>query len=94
MQLAALLLAGCFHFVWGGAKWLGFTPDQVTVTGPTRQEQKKRRWLIINGVAAGVTALWMAGGFGIIGRGGPAVGWIARQYDEMYASIPLVGHWL
>lgn len=89
-----LITVGCFHISWGWAKWLGYTPNQVTSMGGERELAKKRRWYIINGVAAAVTGLWMAGAFGVIARGGKAVGWIARQYDEMYRSIPIVGRWM
>ena len=91
---AALLTVGCFHISWGWAKWLGFTPDQVTEMGPERESEKNRRFYIINGIAAAVTGLWMAGNFGVIGRGGAATGWVAKQYDEMYRMIPLVGQWM
>ena len=90
----ALLTIGCLHITWGWAKWLGFTPDQVTDMGSEREMKKKRRWYLINGAATGVTALWMAGSFGVLARGGAATGWVARQYDEMYRKIPLVGQWM
>lgn len=90
----ALLAVGCFHMTWGWAKWLGYTPDQVTVSGSDRQLVRKRRWYVINGLAGAVTALWMAGSFGVIGRGGEAAGWVGRQYNEMYRRIPLVGQWM
>lgn len=73
---------------------MGFLPSQSTEVGGARELEKKRRWYVINAVAAAVTALWMAGGFGVIGRGGKAVGWLGRQYDEMYRSIPVVGRWM
>ena len=91
---AALIGVTVFHTTWGWAKWLGWTPDQSTQTGYEREISKKRRFYIINGIAAAVTALWMAGGFGVIGRGGEAGGWVGRQYNEMYSQIPLVGSWM
>lgn len=91
---AALLVVGCFHITWGWAKWLGWTPDQVTNMGPERGLIRKRRWYTINGLAAGVTALWMAGSFGVVARGGAASGWLAKQYDEMFRKIPILGLWL
>ena len=91
---AALISIGCFHITWGWAKWMGYTPNQTTSMGGERELAKKRRWYTINGVAAAITALWMAGGFGVIGRGGKAAGWVARNYDEMYRSIPIIGHWM
>jgi hypothetical protein len=91
---AALLGVGCFHITWGWAKWLGWTPEQVTDFGGNREQSKKRRWYVINAIAAAVTGLWMAGGFGVIGRGGKAAGWVGRQYDELYRMVPLLGRWL
>ena len=79
---------------WGMAKWLGFTPDQVTTLDQERELEKKRRWYVVNGTAVGAVLLWMAGGFGVIARGGAAVGWVGRQYDEMYRAIPIIGRWM
>lgn len=90
----ALLSVGCFHITWGWAKWLGWTPDQATGMGAEKQLQKKRRWYIINGLAAAFTGLWMAGAFGVVGKGGEAPGWVGRQYDELYQMIPIIGKWL
>lgn len=90
----ALLAVGNWHNTWGWAKWLGWTPDQVTELGASRQLSKKRRWYIINGISALVTGLWMAGSFGVVARGGEAPGYVGRQYDEMYRMIPIVGKWL
>jgi hypothetical protein len=91
---AALIGVTVFHTTWGWARWLGWTPDQTTSTGYERDLSRKRRSYIINGVAAATTALWMAGGFGVIGRGGEAGGWVGRQYDELYRQIPVVGNWM
>ncbi|EMC92864.1 hypothetical protein BAUCODRAFT_264308 [Baudoinia panamericana UAMH 10762] len=90
----ALISIGVSHITWGWAKWLGWTPDQVTAQGGERQMYKKRRWYIINGITATVTGLWMAGGFGVVGKGGLAPGYIGRLYDQMYQRIPLVGQWM
>ena len=79
----ALVTIGVGHFVWGVARWQSFTP--------VGSDQKaKRRWWTINGVWAGVTALWMAGGLGIVGRGGLSEGWVGKGYDALYSKIPLV----
>lgn len=91
---AALIGVTVFHSTWGMAKWLGYTPDQANAPGGDRQLAKKRRWYIINGVAASVMALWMAGGFGVVGRGGEAAGWVGNLYDSMYEKIPVVGKWI
>ncbi|KAF2167264.1 hypothetical protein M409DRAFT_22691 [Zasmidium cellare ATCC 36951] len=90
----ALLGVGCFHITWGWAKWLGWTPEQVTSTGAQRELQKNRRWYIINGLAAAFTGLWMAGSFGVVARGGEAPGWVGIQYDELYQMIPILGKWM
>ncbi|KAK4619305.1 hypothetical protein CLAFUW4_11711 [Fulvia fulva] len=91
---SALLGVGCFHIVWGWAKWLGWTPDQSTDMSGHRAVGKKRRWYAINVIAAAVMGLWMAGAFGVVARGGEAMGWVARQYDEMYRMVPIVGRWM
>jgi hypothetical protein len=91
---AALITVGSFHITWGWAKWLGLTPDQATEMGPERDLVKKRRWYTINGVGAAVAGLWFAGSFGVVARGGAATGWVAKQYDEMYRMVPIVGRWM
>lgn len=80
---AALIAIGVGHFVWGIAQWNGFTPVGS-------DKKAKRRWWTINGIAAGVMALWMAGGLGVVGRGGLSEGWLGKGYDALYAKIPLV----
>lgn len=92
---SALIAIGAWHMTWGWAKWMGWTPEQVTVAaGGEREIAKKRRWYVLNGLAAAMTALWMAGGFAVVGRGGPAPGYIGKLYDEMYRRIPMVGRWM
>ncbi|GAB7363052.1 hypothetical protein MBLNU230_g3345t1 [Neophaeotheca triangularis] len=92
----ALIGVGVWHMTWGWAKWLGWTPEQATSGHGSvdRGLAMKRRWYVINGIAAAVAGLWMAGGLGVIGRGGPASGFTGREYDEMYRRIPLVGRWM
>lgn len=91
---SALLTVGCLHITWGYAKYFGWTPVQVTAVGAERELQKKRRWYTINGIAAALIGLWMAGSFGVIAQAGPAPGWLGKQYDELYKMIPVVGRWL
>ena len=87
-----LLCVGCFHFTWGAAKWLSLSPTQSTSPpGVERQLSQKRRWYVINAVAAGITGIWMAGSFGVIARGGRALGWVGRMFDDIYKQIPVVG---
>ncbi|KAF2761419.1 hypothetical protein EJ05DRAFT_483787 [Pseudovirgaria hyperparasitica] len=84
----ALVGVGVFHAVWGWAKWQGWTPVQVTQGGPGGQLRSKRRWYSINGAAAALTGLWLAGGLVIVGRGGQARGWMAKEFDELYNHLP------
>jgi hypothetical protein len=94
---AALVWTAVFHMTWGWAKWLGWTPQQVTSAvvkeGQSVEAVKNRRWYTINGVMIGTVALWMAGAMGVVGRNGPAVGWVAAVYDGMYENIPIFGRW-
>lgn len=82
-----------FHGVWGWAKWLSYTPAQVTQPGSERFVEKKKRWYIINGTAVLSTVIWLAGGLGVVGRGGAADGWLAGVYDSLYRRIPVIGRW-
>jgi hypothetical protein len=88
---SALIGIGAWHFTWGWAKWLGYVPSQITDTDSRRHLRRKRRWYIINAVAATLAGLWMGGGLGIVGRGGKTIGWIGREFDELYNSMPLIG---
>ncbi|KAF2083214.1 hypothetical protein K490DRAFT_52223 [Saccharata proteae CBS 121410] len=91
---AALVGASVWHGVWGMARWLGLTPAGVVEGGVAGQMRKKRRWYVVNGVAAAIATLWAAGGIGIVGTGGEAKGWVGKGYDELFRSIPVVGPWL
>ena len=89
----AMLGIGAWHFAWGWAKWLGLSPLQVSDTESTRHLIRKRRWYGINAVSALLAGLWLAGGLGVVGRDGQTGGWIGREYDELYNSMPLIGRW-
>ncbi|PSK56035.1 hypothetical protein B9Z65_4913 [Elsinoe australis] len=91
---AALIGVGVAHMTWGMSKWLGLAPTQVVVWGGEGRLEKKRRWWVMNGVAAVVAGLWMAGGLGVVGRGGEVKGWVGREYEELYRSLPIVGRWM
>lgn len=91
--MTALVGIATWHTVWGWAKWLGVTPAQVTETDSRRHLTKKRRWYLINAVSALTAGLWMAGGLGIVGRGGKTGGWVGREFDDLYKSLPLIGRW-
>ncbi len=79
----ALVAIGAGHFVWGIARWNGWV-----LVGDGKKA--KRRWWAINGIATAVMTLWMAGGLGVVGRGGLTEGWIGTGYNNLYAQIPLV----
>ena len=79
----ALVGVASAHFVWGAAKWNGWVPVGTT-------KKAKRRWWLLHGVSIALAALWMAGGLGVVGRGGKADGWIGKNYDVLYSKVPLV----
>ncbi|KAI9747422.1 MAG: hypothetical protein M4579_007468 [Chaenotheca gracillima] len=87
---AALVGVGSWHFVKGWAKWMGWAPEQVGdgISVGSASQKRRRRWLT-HVVSAFVASLWMAGGLGVVGRGGAAKGWIGRGWDDLYARIPL-----
>jgi hypothetical protein len=87
----ALVSIGAWHFVWGAAKWMGFAPSQVPSYESQKSLVRKRRWYGINAVSAVVAALWLAGSLGIVGRDGKVIGWIGKEYDELYNYIPFLG---
>ena len=80
----ALIGVGVGHFVWGVARWNHWVPVGS-------DKKAKRRWWVINGIIFAITALWMAGGLGVVGLGGKAEGWVGKGYDELYSKIPLLG---
>jgi hypothetical protein len=90
----ALVAAFAWHAAWGWARWLGLAPAAVAGKGAeARRRRRARRWAV-NGAAAALAALWFAGGFGVVGRGGLADGWQAGVYDGLYRQLPLVGRWI
>ncbi|KAG6355423.1 hypothetical protein INS49_003385 [Diaporthe citri] len=99
-----LLGLGCGHMVWGWAKWIGLAQmagwaADIKTVGTTRdrnedvrrRKRRRRIWLWVNGTAVAATAVWAAGGLGIVARGGPAHGWVVKVYDELFAAVGL-GH--
>lgn len=71
------------HFVWGAAKWAGVLPRG-------NDKKARRRWWTLHGISASLAALWMAGGLGVVGRGGLADGWVGKGYDKLYSKLPLM----
>lgn len=80
---AGLIGVGVGHFVWGIARWNNLVPVG-------NDKKARRRWWVINGITLAVTALWMAGGLGVIGQGGKSDGWIGKGYDNLYSKIPFL----
>lgn len=87
---SALVSVGVWHFAWGLAQWMGWKPSQVSVYSEHRDLDKKRRWYSINGVAAVVAGLWLAGSLGVVGQAGKTVGWIGKEFDDLYRYIPFM----
>lgn len=94
---AALLGVGCGHMIWGWAKWFGVSQGagwklerHTGVPEVDRQARRKRRrrFVLINAVAAAATALWAAGGLGVVARGGETLGWVGKVYDGLYDKVP------
>ncbi|KAI2615326.1 DUF1691-domain-containing protein [Hypoxylon sp. NC1633] len=85
-----LLPVGVGHMVWGWAKWLNISPPANWKNSTMDKQLRKRRrrtWWEINGVAAALATLWAAGGLGIVARAGPAEGWLATVYDNIYSAV-------
>jgi hypothetical protein len=70
---------------------MGFAPSQVPAYESQKALVRKRRWYSINAISAVLTTVWLAGGVGVIGRGGKVIGWIGKEYDELYRYIPFLG---
>jgi len=121
LGFVALVVTGVGHFVWGTARWQGWTPSLMRLSGGREGfdgreikrrgswvdgvgvgedagtivgRERKRRWWMINGVVVGLSGLWLVGALGVVGRGGEAKGWVGKEYDNMFKSIPIVGNFL
>ena len=79
--------------MWGWAKWLKLASSQVGVAGVEGQLRRKRRWYVVNGLAALVSGLWLAGSLMVVGRAGRTEGWVGREYDELLKYVPVLGRW-
>jgi Protein of unknown function (DUF1691) len=98
----AFVAVGVWHTVGGWAAWMGWKvttswTNDGSIGSIKRNEktQKRRRvrW-IVQGIAALGTALWLAGGMGVVGRSGRGSGWEAKNWDELYRNVPAIGCWL
>ena len=91
---SVMLCVASWHFVGGAAKYLKLSREYVTEGGDYGNQKRKRRGWIINGMSGLVAALWIAGGLGVIGRGGQGIGWEASNWEKIYKSVPVVGQWM
>ncbi|EXJ90586.1 hypothetical protein A1O1_03689 [Capronia coronata CBS 617.96] len=88
---ATFVTIASWHFVTGAAKYLKLSREYITEGGLSGSLRRKWRSRIINGVAASVAAVWIAGGLGVVGRAGMATGWEAKSWDKIYGAVPLIG---
>ncbi|KAI9885323.1 MAG: Trimeric GatFAB AmidoTransferase(AdT) complex subunit [Watsoniomyces obsoletus] len=74
----------------------GFAKDPVTSFVGYTLLIGLASWHVVWGMAKCVVlaGVWLAGGLGVVGRGGLVTGWVGRGYDELYKRIPLIGRWL
>ncbi|KAJ5151773.1 hypothetical protein N7492_010068 [Penicillium capsulatum] len=101
--------ASVWHLVGGWGTWMGWRVTTArrerrskgSLEGylghPINQDHAKRqrkRWWVVNGVAAVGAAFWLAGALGIVGRGGKGTGWEAQGWNDMYRQVPVIGEWL
>lgn len=83
------------HVVWGWARWTGWAPgESADGEEGERTVSRTRRFWGIWGVAGVVVGTWLAGGLGVLGRDGKAVGWVGGVYDGLYKQVPLLGSWV
>lgn len=88
---ATFVTIASWHFVTGAAKYLKLSREYITEGGLSGSLRRKWRSRIINGLAATVAAVWIAGGLGVVGRSGMGVGWEAKNWDKIYGAVPILG---
>ncbi|KAL5120714.1 hypothetical protein ACEQ8H_001463 [Pleosporales sp. CAS-2024a] len=86
----ALVGIGAWHFVWGAAKCMAWAPSHVSADESHNALVRKRRWYAINAASALLAALWLAGSMGVVARDGSVLGWIGKEYDDLYSYIPFL----
>ncbi|KAI5852044.1 DUF1691-domain-containing protein [Durotheca rogersii] len=85
-----LLSVGVGHMVWGCAKWLNVAPpaNWKKITVEKKQRKRRRRaWWGVQGVTVAIVCLWASGSLGVVARAGPAEGWLATVYDNIYNAV-------
>lgn len=75
----------------GAAKFLKVSREYITQAGEDGKKRRKWRGRVVNGVAAMVAGVWIAGGLGIVGRAGKGVGWEASNWNKIYKAVPILG---
>lgn len=54
------------------------------------QKRRRHTWLAVQGGVLLTFCLWASGGLGVVARGGPVQGWVAKVYDELYDKALLL----
>ncbi|RKF60356.1 hypothetical protein GcC1_166001 [Golovinomyces cichoracearum] len=80
LSYVSLIGIAVSHFCWGVCRWNG-----LIIVGDGEKARRRRR--LINSVSGALATVWMAGGLGIIARGGRADGWIGQGYDMLLRHI-------
>ncbi|EXJ69079.1 uncharacterized protein A1O5_08014 [Cladophialophora psammophila CBS 110553] len=80
-----------YHVVSGAAKFLRLSADYIIGGGEDGRIRRIWRRRIVNGVAATMASLWIAGGLGVVGTAGRGIGWEASHWDKIYRAVPVIG---
>lgn len=80
LSYVSLIGVAVSHFCWGFCRWNG-----LIIAGDGEKARQRRR--LINSVSGALATVWMAGGLGVIARGGRADGWIGQGYDMLLRHI-------
>jgi hypothetical protein len=88
---ALLVCTASYHFVTGAARFMRLSSEYVVGGGEDGRVKRKWRGRIINGLAALMAGVWMAGGLGVVGVSGRGTGWEATHWDAIFKEVPLVG---
>jgi len=67
-----------------------WNPECIREIGDEGRRMRKRRVWLLNGVAAAIAGVWMAGGLGVVGMAGPTEGWLGKEYDGLLQRVPLL----
>jgi succinate dehydrogenase/fumarate reductase cytochrome b subunit len=88
---AVFMTVASFHVVTGAAKYLKVSREYITEGGQSGMNRRKWRGRIVNGVAALMAGVWIAGSLGVVSRSGMGQGWEAKNWDKIYSAVPLIG---